>query len=684
MARADTNHDWRLLIVEDDPDQAETVSRLLEKKFSATAEKVPSLATARAALSARPFDLVILDYQLPDGSGLDLLKEITSEEGHPLVVMVTGQGGEEIAASAFRLRASGYVVKDSRLASMLPEVVSLALNEAALNKARARMLSMERNESALLNATNETLILLEADGTIDLINRTGAERFGLTPEEMVGTNIFEDGYMPEELSGRRREHFGRVLSEFEPVSFEDEREGRVLGTVMYPVFGTGRRVERVVIFAQDITRRRMAEEELQRSREELEERVLERTTQLREANEELRGEIEDRKRIEQSLTALSQRFQEQARVLDQILSAPSNYYFFLLDEKGKFIYASTPAAAMLGLEQPAIAGKYWWELGFPESAMREVDVQRENVMKTGEPWTGEVEFPTGQGIRDFDYTLTPIFSPDGSVDTVVITARDVTEAKKDREDARRYLERVQEQAQLLDLTHETVLVRSMDGTVIFWNAGAEEMYGWKREEALGRNAHDLLKTAWPLPLDELEDELLEQGRWEGELVHSARDGSEVRVSSRQVVKWRDAGIPEAVLEIDYDISERRELEEELEARAMRSEERARLIDFVPFPMVVRDMNNKIVSWSEAAEEAYGWEAIEVLGKDFYELFGIAEDWPRSAVEFELLDKGSWCGSLRRVNREGERIEGSAQWFLAFDKDGAPDSIVDLSLSRSIC
>ena len=94
MVRTKQNtDDWKLLIVEDDPDQARNVQRLLLKKFNVEADTAASIKRAKAALDKQDYDVVVLDYQLPDGSGLDLLEEITTSPVHPRVIMVTGQGG---------------------------------------------------------------------------------------------------------------------------------------------------------------------------------------------------------------------------------------------------------------------------------------------------------------------------------------------------------------------------------------------------------------------------------------------------------------------------------------------------------------------------------------------------------------------------------------------------------------
>src|SRR6202048_14136 len=92
--------------------------------------------------------------------------------------------------------------------------------------------------------------------------------------------------------------------------------------------------------------------------------------------------------------------------------------------------------------------------------------------------------------------------------------------------------RLREHASLLDLTHDTVFVRDMNDVITYWNRGAEQRYGWSTKEAVGRVSHELTQTTFPVPLQEINAELLETGRWEGELVHTRRDGTAVTVASR--------------------------------------------------------------------------------------------------------------------------------------------------------
>ncbi len=123
---------------------------------------------------------------------------------------------------------------------------------------------------------------------------------------------------------------------------------------------------------------------------------------------------------------------------------------------------------------------------------------------------------------------------------------------------------LRERANLLDLTHDTVVVRDMNDVITFWNRGAEERYGWSRDEAIGQVSHGIVRTGFPAPLTEVNAELMRTGRWEGELLHTRRDGTVVTVASRWALQRDEQGNPVAVLETNNDITERKRAEEALQ------------------------------------------------------------------------------------------------------------------------
>jgi DNA-binding response OmpR family regulator len=126
---------FRILVVDDDPDHARLFAALVEQAGFET----PLIARgAREALHlAEEVDLVLLDHQLPDGTGLSLLPALRAMHKQPAVIMVTGHGDEALAANALRAGAHDYLIKDGSLPGLLPEVIEHARRNRALQEALA-------------------------------------------------------------------------------------------------------------------------------------------------------------------------------------------------------------------------------------------------------------------------------------------------------------------------------------------------------------------------------------------------------------------------------------------------------------------------------------------------------------------------------------------------------------------
>ena len=143
-------------------------------------------------------------------------------------------------------------------------------------------------------------------------------------------------------------------------------------------------------------------------------------------------------------------------------------------------------------------------------------------------------------------------------------ARERAERRK-AEDARSQAEEtLRAQADLLNLTHDAIYVRNMDGVIIYWNRGAEALYGWTAEEAKGRIAPELLKTVFPAPFERMTAALLRRGQWEGELLQGRKDGKQVVVASRWSLQRDAEGRPIAAMVTNNDITDRKRSEEERE------------------------------------------------------------------------------------------------------------------------
>jgi len=133
----------------------------------------------------------------------------------------------------------------------------------------------------------------------------------------------------------------------------------------------------------------------------------------------------------------------------------------------------------------------------------------------------------------------------------------------DRTEERRTIEDLRKQSELLQLAHDAIMVRDVDSVILFWNRGAQETYGWSPAEACGNISHQLLGTQFPEPFESWREKLFSRGSWEGELVHFRKDGRRIHVASRQVLQHDQKGRTIGVLEINRDITSRKDAEEAL-------------------------------------------------------------------------------------------------------------------------
>jgi PAS domain S-box-containing protein len=209
---------------------------------------------------------------------------------------------------------------------------------------------------------------------------------------------------------------------------------------------------------------------------------------------------------------------------------------------------------------------------------------------------------------------------------------------------------------LLNLTHDSILVRDLADRIVFWNHGAEETYGWTEKEALGKVADALLQTQFPKPLHDIKAELLLSGRWEGELVHLTRDSARIVVASRWALKKDQEGNPDGIWEINRDITEHIQSEQDLRE----SEERFREIvkGVKDYAIFMLDPDGRVLTWNDGAERIKGYRTNEIIGKHFSCFY------PKEDIERGKPDQGLRAAKVEgRFEEEGQRVwkNGSLFW-----------------------
>ncbi len=284
----------------------------------------------------------------------------------------------------------------------------------------------------------------------------------------------------------------------------------------------------------------------------------------------------------------------------------------------RFLWVSKSYAGWIGKPPEEIAGRPIRDV-IGERGFEDIRPYMERAL-AGErvEYTTRVNF-LGPGERWIHATYVPTCSQDGAVDGWIAVVADVTEE-------RHTIETLRDQAQLLNLTQDAVLSMQWDGRIEFWNRGAEERYGWTREQALGQVAHDLLHTEFPEELSEIKRKLDRDGYWEGELVHRKRDGTRVDVASRWAVRRNLEGQASGYLEITTDITERKRAEEQLR-QAQRLESLGVLAGGI-----AHDFNNLLVG---------------ILGNASLAMDVLEKDTPAKPMLEDLVDASERAAALTR-------------------------------------
>ena len=186
----------RILYMEDDPG----LSRLLQKRLQQNGYVVAIAANGEEGLAmveSTPFDLLLVDYNMPVCGGIDVLRTLTSRGSYPPIIMVTGNGNEDVAVKSLKLGASDYIVKDVEMKffELLPVVIEQVISKQRLIRERQQMLDQiqesEERYRRLVELSPDG-IAIHVDGKIAFINPAGTMLFGASrAEDLTGKSLFD-------------------------------------------------------------------------------------------------------------------------------------------------------------------------------------------------------------------------------------------------------------------------------------------------------------------------------------------------------------------------------------------------------------------------------------------------------------------------------------------------------------
>jgi two-component system, NtrC family, sensor kinase len=317
-------------------------------------------------------------------------------------------------------------------------------------------------------------------------------------------------------------------------------------------------------------------------------------------------------------------------------------FIFWKDRNSVYLGCNRNFAQLVGIGSPEnIVGKTDYDLSWKKE---EADFFREcdhRVMETNTPEYHIIEPAlNADGTQCWlDTTKVPLHDLEGNVVGILGTFEDITErqqasdalkkAKQELEirveertaELRQAIEQLQQHMQMLDLANDTIVIRELNGSIAYWNQGAERLYGWTKEEAVGQCVHTLLQTIFPQPLEEVLAVCLREGHWEGELLQTKCDGSQITIASRWTLQRDEQGQPKAILEINNDITERKQAEASLQ----REQEFSRVVvENVSEGVVACNADGILTLFNRTAREWHGVDPRAVPPEEWanlYDLYG---------------------------------------------------------------
>lgn len=258
----------------------------------------------------------------------------------------------------------------------------------------------------------------------------------------------------------------------------------------------------------------------------------------------LQHELIERGKIENSLRASEQRLE---KYLENSTDA-----VLVLDKKGKIVYRSSIAEKVSGYSNTEVMQTDIFLAICHEDRKRVKATFKDLVAHPGKTITIDYRVMHKNGCTIWAEATATSLLADPNIQGIVVNFRDITQRRETAE-------RLKEQAEFIERAHDAILMLNESNNILFWNKEAEKLYGWKAEEVMGKFSSGVLQTVFPVPFTELMQQVKNNKVWEGELIHTTKNGQKIVVESRWAL-IKGADNQTRILEINRDITERKELE----------------------------------------------------------------------------------------------------------------------------
>ncbi|PSB11910.1 hybrid sensor histidine kinase/response regulator [Pleurocapsa sp. CCALA 161] len=513
-------------------------------------------------------DVILLDYLLPDMDGLEFLgkfKKNQFEQANLSVVILTGQRDEKIAVEAMKNGAAEYLVKKN----LTPESLRVVLKNV-------------REKQAALNAqkqAEETLQFYAAELEIKVQERTA---------ELVQANL----QLQQEIKERQQAEAAVQESERRLSTLINSLPGYVYratndrnytpefisqGVFAITEYKQEDLVERTISCRQDIhpddanwVWDKIQQAIANRQPYECEYRIITKSGTQKWVWERgqgiytedgelefLEGFVTD---ISEQQAALRERksaeigLREMSAVLSNAVEGISQ-----LDSQGRYLMVNQAYASAVGYQPEEMLGMEWQRTVHPED-IEMVTAAYQQMLRAGKV---EVE---ARGIRQDgsifykQLNMIAVYNEQRQLTGHYCFMKDISERQAALRERKSAEQKIREQAALLDIASDAIYVRDLEHRILFWNSGAERLYGWTVAETVGRKTSELMCHRSSFEIQEAIKTVLEVGSWQGELQKLTKSGNEAIVSSRMTLVRDEAGQAKSILTVDTDITEKKQIE----------------------------------------------------------------------------------------------------------------------------
>jgi PAS domain S-box-containing protein len=264
----------------------------------------------------------------------------------------------------------------------------------------------------------------------------------------------------------------------------------------------------------------------------------------------------------ESRTTADDRLENMASALSTDSTLGFNLFRTLIDNMSDFIYVKDSECRYVNCNQVIppmngfssaleLMGKTDYDL-YPMELANRYYADEQKILKTGEPIVNQEEpYIDAKGnIKWVSVSKITIPDREGKYIGIVGINRDITEHKLS-------MEKINEQATLLDETPDAIIVRNMDDHILFWNKSAERLYGYSANETLNKKSYELLYSEDQTKLAAIEQSVISNGEWSGEVIQKTKENKQITVHSRQTLVQDKLGFPKSILVLNTDITEKK-------------------------------------------------------------------------------------------------------------------------------